>query len=299
LNLLDLANSLDGTLIGDESLDLSQLNPLDTANSGDLSYVLEKTYIQDALKSPAAAFVTFSEIKGLSNQIIVKNPRKALAQLISLFIQKAPLESSTEQIHPNAVIGKDTIIMANVVILSGVKIGKNCLIYPNVTILNDIEIGDNVVIHAGTVIGSDGFGYYNESGKWHKIPQVGSVVIEDDVEIGANTTIDRGCIGNTLIKRGTKIDNLVHIAHNIHIGEDCAIASQVGFTGGCKLKNRVMVGGQAGFDKAIVEDDTIVAARAGVTKNVSGLVSGFPAWNHKNELRKEAFIRKLSKKKDS
>ncbi len=299
MNLLELAKSLDGTLIGDGSLDFNTVKALDNARAGDLSYVLEKGYLKTAKVSEASAFVTFTKIEELPAQIIVKNPRKALAQLINLFLKKTLPKSSSECIHPSATIGEGTVVMSNVVIGANASIGKNCLLYPNVTILDDVEIGDNVIVHSGAVIGADGFGYYNEGGKWFKIAQVGSVIIGDDVEIGANTTIDRGCIGNTVIDSGTKIDNLVHIAHNIHIGSDCAIASQVGFTGGCILKNRVMVGGQAGFDKAIVEDDTIVAARAGVTKNVRGMVSGFPAWNHRSELQKEAFIRQLSKKKDS
>lgn len=295
MKLQHLSEALEGTLFGDKNLEVKKLNPIDVATAGEISFVLEKTYIEKARQSNASAFVSFQKIDSLENQIIVKNPRKALAQLIKLFLPKK-VTLLTDAIHTSSYIGTSSHLMPSVIVGKNVQIGENCLIYPNVTILDDVQIGNNVIIHAGTVIGSDGFGYYNENGKWFKVPQVGSVIIEDDVEIGANCTIDRGCIGNTLIKRGTKIDNLVHIAHNIHIGQDCAIASQVGFTGGCKLNNRVMVGGQAGFDNAEVADDTIVAARAGVTKKAQGMVSGFPAWNHKDELKKEAFIRKLSKK---
>ncbi|MDR0676345.1 MAG: UDP-3-O-(3-hydroxymyristoyl)glucosamine N-acyltransferase [Elusimicrobiota bacterium] len=188
------------------------------------------------------------------------------------------------QIYPNSFIGKD------------VKIGKNCLIYPNVSILYNTEIGDNAIIHSGVVIGSDGFGFLFNKDSHLKIPQVGSVKIGDNVEIGANTTVDRSTFGKTLIGDGTKIDNLVQIAHNVEIGKHCIICSQVGIAGSTIIGDFVTLAGQAGITGHItIGDGAIVAAQAGVTKNIKpkDMVSGYPAMPHKEANQLYVLTRKL------
>ena len=171
---------------------------------------------------------------------------------------------------------------------------KNCIIEPNVTIHSNTIIGDNSQIHSGTVIGTDGFGFYNENDEWFKIPHIGSVIIGQNVEIGANCVIDKGCLGKTYINDGTKIDNLVHIAHNSKIGKNCAIAAQVGCLGGAIVEDSVQIGGQTGIAKVVVGHHSVITARAGVTKSLPphSIASGFPAWDHKKEMKKEISIRK-------
>lgn len=308
MNLSEICNHLEGQLIGDGSLEISRIKTLEEATPKDISVILSPKALPQALKSKASAFIVFKKLSQINNQIIVTNPKKALAQTITLLSVCTSKNASpasaiyTKHVSKTASIGQGTTVHSKSVISDNVSIGKDCsigkhvIIHPNVTIYDHTQIGDNVIIHAGTVIGSDGFGYYSENNQWHKIPHIGSVIIENNVEIGANTCIDRGCLGHTRIKEGTKIDNLVHIAHNTTIGYDCAIAAQVGFTGSSELGDHVMIGGQAGIDSSSITSHVVVAARAGVTKSITspGIISGFPAWNHKSELKKEAFCRKIS-----
>ena len=195
--------------------------------------------------------------------------------------------SNTAQIEKNVVIGggssigDNTLIMSGAVIGSDVKIGKNCIIYPNVVIYNDTIIGDNVTIHAGSVIGSDGFGYaHTKTGEHIKIYHLGYVKIEDDVEIGANTTIDRGAFGETIIKKGAKIDNLVQIGHNCEIGEYSILVSQVGLAGSSILGDNVSIGGQAGISGHLkIGNNVKIGGASGVTRDIpdNSQVMGYPA----------------------
>jgi UDP-3-O-[3-hydroxymyristoyl] glucosamine N-acyltransferase len=183
-------------------------------------------------------------------------------------------------VEDGAVIGKAVRIGANVFIGHHAKIGNMSHIYPNVVIREHVQIGQRVIIHSGTVIGSDGFGYEIIDGKHVKIPHVGSVLIEDDVEIGANTCVDRGRFKNTIIRKGTKIDNLVQIAHNVVIGENCVVVSQVGISGSTELGKNVVVAGQAGIVGHVsVGDEAVICARSGVSKTVptKAVVLGEPA----------------------
>jgi UDP-3-O-[3-hydroxymyristoyl] glucosamine N-acyltransferase len=170
------------------------------------------------------------------------------------------------------------------------------VIFPNVTIMEEVTIGDRVRIHAGSVIGSDGFGYLQEGGRHHKVPQVGTVVIEDDVELGANVTIDRATFGKTVVRRGTKVDNLVQIAHNVEIGEHNILVAQVGIAGSSKTGHHVIIGGQAGIaDHVTVGDAVMIAARAGLNRDVAAraVVAGFPAIPHRTWLKAAAVMGKL------
>jgi UDP-3-O-[3-hydroxymyristoyl] glucosamine N-acyltransferase len=197
-------------------------------------------------------------------------------------------------------IGNDTLIMSGAVIGANVKIGKDCVIYPNVVIYNDTIIGDNVKLHAGSIIGSDGFGYaHTKIGEHIKIYHLGYVEIEDDVEIGANTTIDRGAFGKTIIKKGAKIDNLVQIGHNCEVGEYSIMVSQSGLAGSTTLGRNVVMGGQAATAGHLsVAPFTQIAARGGITKTIkeSGIYGGFPLMPQKTWLKLQAKINSLLKK---
>jgi len=196
----------------------------------------------------------------------------------------------------NVRVGNGTKIYPNAYLGNNVKVGDNSIIHPGVKIYHDCVIGNNVIIHAGTVIGSDGFGFVPEAGKHRKVPQIGRVVIGDDVEIGANVTIDRATFGETVIKRGTKIDNLVHIAHNVVVGEDSLLIAQVGIAGSTKVGNRVALGGQVGVVGHIeIGDDVKIAAQSGVPHDIkpNTTVSGTPALPHEKMLRVYMTLPKL------
>lgn len=315
-SLSEIASHIEGLLIGDPQLLIEKVSPLDSPEENSITFILDKKF-ENISPLPAKAVITFKELEIPLPQIIIKNPKKALAKTLDLFFnsftpfqintstqvqvsKSASLHASVKlsafvSIGNNTTIKENTQIHSSVSIGSNVSIGKNCTLHPSVVIYDNTQIGDNVIINAGTVIGSTGFGYYtNETGEWIQIPQVGKVIIEDNVEIGSNTSIDRGCIGNTLIKKGTKLDNLIHIAHNTKIGKHCAIAGQVGFTGSATVEDHVMIAGQVGIDNVTIGKKSIILGKAGVTKSIKegSIVSGFPAWEHKNELKKEAFIRK-------
>lgn len=199
-------------------------------------------------------------------------------------------------IEDNVSIGDNTIIYGGCYVGQYTKIGKDTLIYPNVSIREYVNIGSRVVIHSGTVIGSDGFGFANMDGVYERIPQIGSVAIEDDVDIGSNVTIDRARFDKTIIGRGTKIDNLVHIAHNVVIGENCIIVAQVGISGSASIGKGVTLAGQVGVVGHItIGDGAIVAGRSGVTKSVApgAFVSGFPAKPHGVAKRVNACVQNL------
>lgn len=310
--LADLAAHLQATLLGDSSKSVSRLETLEAGTSATLGFVLESKYHQAAQISRAGAFVVHKEIAGLNNQLIVSHPRQALRETISYFLSQHRDETalpqanvhSTSEVHSSAqlgdgvTIGQYCTIHAGVVVGDQVTIDDYTVIYPNSVLYNRVRIGKRCVIYAGAIIGSDGFGYSQEHGALHKIPHIGTVVLEDDVEVGANTCIDRGCLGATTLKKGAKLDNLVHIAHNSTVGMHCALAAQVGLTGHSKLGDYVLVGGQVGIDSVTLGSYAKVAGRAGVTKSVpeKGVVSGFPAWNHVDELKKEHWVRNQYKK---
>lgn len=271
---------------GVEDFDVISLMPPQYATKNDLSYINDDKYI--SLIDTYKAGAIFVDIKHRNlnlgkNIIFVENPYLIFARLTHFFksnqienIKSNSIKSKDTKIYDgvfigkNVEIGKDCIIMPNSVICDNVKIGDNVKIYPNVTIYKDTIIGDNVNIHAGSVIGSDGFGYaHTKNGEHIKIEHLGNVIIEDDVEIGANTTIDRAVLNSTIIKKGVKIDNLVQIGHNCVIGEYSILVSQVGFAGSTTTGRNVVCGGQVGTSGHLhIGDFTQIAARGGVTKNL-------------------------------
>lgn len=224
MNLRDIATHVNGVLQSDSNVEVTNIADLSVATDQDLTFVLSSKQLSLAQKSNGLAFVVYKKIEGLKHQIVVKHPRKALAQVISLFksnrtesVDQKPNIASTADLAPSSIVGNNSTISDNVCLSDHVVIGKNCfigegtVIFPNVTIYDHTIVGKNCIVHAGTCIGSDGFGYYHDQQKLFKIPHIGSVVIEDDVEIGVNVAIDRGCLGETRIGKGTKIDNLVQI----------------------------------------------------------------------------------------
>ena len=316
MNLDQLAKEVGGKLIGNKHLDVQGLASFEAAKENEAVVLMDKKYQTKLLKSRSKILITKEALDDFENQVIVANPREAFYHLMTLFygdyygfnfdnLENEPKRPVSEKIHSSCVIGHASKIGKNVRIAAHVVIGSNCIIgdnvtiFPNVTLYDHTVIGDNVIIHSGSVIGADGFGYHFSKGEWKKVPHIGKVIIGNRVEIGSNVSIDRGCLGNTVISNGAKIDNLVHIAHNCEIGSDTAIAAQVGTLGRAKIGNNVQIGGQSGVTDISIGDGAIVTARSGVTTDVKQgeIVSGFPARNHKSELKFQAFLRKLFQKK--
>lgn len=280
-----------------EDIDIDGIGTLDSASSNQISFFHSQKYL-NALKATKAGAVILDKkyLKYLpksSIALITNEPYLKLALATALFAHKLS-NKTKEPILGEGVdiddsvkcgvdvsIGDNTLVMAGVYLGDGVKIGANSIIHPNVTIYHGVEIGNNAIIHSGAVIGSDGYGFaHTKDGKHIKIHQIGGVIVEDDVEIGANTTIDRGAIGNTIIRKGTKIDNLVQIGHNCDIGENSLIVSQVGLSGSTILGKNVIMGGQSATAGHLrIGDYAVIAARGGVTKSLEGAkqYGGFPA----------------------
>lgn len=302
MTLAELAGLVEGEVQGDPQIKINGVSTIESARPNDLVFVLEKNNLAAALKSPASALVVLKGTDiGNKSAILVKNPRLALARILKEFTP--PLFKVEPGIHPTAVVdktaklGKNIAVGALCYIGPEVVIGDDSIIHPQVTLYPGVKLGKRVIIHSGARIGVDGYGFAPSSNKHEKIPQIGSVIIGDDVEIYANTCIARGTIGDTIIGRGTKVDCLTHIAHNCVIGEDCAITALVGFAGSVTFGDHVTVGGQAGFNGHItVGENTVVMAKSGVTKDIppNSVVSGFPAIDHKKDLEQQALLRSLS-----
>ncbi len=319
-SLKELADFIDGDLIGDSTVEIYGVAGLGEAKQGEITFLANSKYISKINTTSASAIVVPLEIDNVSKPVIrVKNPYLSFAKIMTLFASnKSKLPSG---IHKTCIIGKNVNLAKNVtigaysVVSDEVSIGENTVIYPNVyignkviigsntlvyslvSIRNDVEVGSNVIIHSGVVIGSDGFGFANTGdGRSFKVPQLGKVIVGDDVEIGANVAIDRGTMGTTKIGKGTKIDNLVQIAHNVEIGENCLIVAQTGISGSTMIGNNVVIAGQAGIIGHIsIGDRVMIGAQAGVTRSVASdeVVSGYPARPHREALKTDAQVRKL------
>lgn len=318
--LRDIAKHLGGEIEGDATLEIIGLSPIEEAKPGDLTFLANPKYTKFLQTTLASAIILSKDIPCPSGKsaIRVANPYLAFSQAISFFYPPKP--SLPVGIHPTAIVGKEvllgkdvaigpyvvigdrcrigegTILFPGVILGNDVWIGSHCVIRARVSIREEVRIGDRVIIHDGAVIGSDGFGFAFEAGRYHKIPQVGTVVIEDDVEIGANVTIDRATLGETRICKGVKLDNLIQIAHNCYIGEHTAIAGQAGLSGSTRLGKYVRVGGQAGFAGHLeVGDFAVVGAQSGVDKSVPPhvMVFGYPARPHREALRFEASVHQI------
>ncbi len=318
MNIKEFSEIVHGEVIGDPAVVITGVSGVREAKEGDITFVASSQFLKYLPDSKASCVIIKEVIPGLAiPQIKIMNPYYGFARAIECFYPKtshpsvistkaliadSALISSNVSIYPFAVVSAHAIIGINSVIMPGVfvgektRIGRDCIIYPNVTIREGVTIGDRVIIHSGTVIGSDGYGYVLETGDHYKIPQVGGVIIEDDVEIGSNVSIDRATLGNTVIKKGAKIDNLCQIAHNVTIGEKSLIVSQVGIAGSTEIGDFVILGGQVGVgDHTIIDSGTMVAGGAGVMKNhlKKGVYSGTPAIPHATWLRAQAVFTKL------
>ena len=287
----DLAKQLSGEVIGDGHVKISGFAPASAAREGDLTFAENEKFFASADQSAAAAILVDGDFQSANKVLIrVKNARIAFAKVLPLFFPEpkfapgihptAVVDASAEidasaHLGPHCVVGAKVKIGARTVLQGGNHIeaesilGEETRLFPNVVIYSGTRIGNRVRIHAGSVIGSDGFGYVFDSVFHRKIPQIGNVVIHDDVEIGANVTVDRGALGPTTIGKGTKIDNMVQIAHNVTIGEHCVIISQTGIAGSTKLGNYVTLAGQVGIAGHLkIGDRATIAAQSGVMNDI-------------------------------
>ncbi len=301
MTLAEIADFLNLEYLGDGNVVVHQVSEVQNAKENEISFIGNSKYKKYLESTKASVVIVKEDLKGkFDNLIISKDPQSSMAKISKLFLpNRGLLKKSIHQsavIDSTAKIGKNCNIGANSFIGRDAQIGNNVIIYPNVTIYDNVEIGDNCIVHAGTVIGSDGFGFVFDNMKFNKIPQLGKVIIGKDVEIGANSCIDRGSIGDTLIGEGTKIDNHVHFAHNVKVGKHCAFAGQVGVAGGTVIGNYCSFGGKVAINGHInIGNYVQVAAFSGVTKDVKDgmILSGIPAIKIMDYRRREGTLRKL------
>jgi UDP-3-O-[3-hydroxymyristoyl] glucosamine N-acyltransferase len=300
LTARQIAELVGGELHGHADLELNSVASLRNAGPSDLSYGEEK-FQAEVLASRAGCILV--KMGDFPDQTIIRvtNPKLAFAIAAAELLAN---DASSTFIHPTAVIeadasiGKGTHVGAGCTIANGVKIGEHCTLHPRVTIYPNVVIGDRVLIHAGAVIGADGFGFVKDGERYVKFPQVGRVIIEDDVEIGANTCIDRGSLETTIIKRGTKLDNLIQIGHNVVIGEHTVIAAQTGISGSSTVGPQSILGGQVGIgEHARLDANTIIGGQGGVLngKHVRGgeVLWGTPVRPLKKFLEEQAHLSRL------
>jgi UDP-3-O-[3-hydroxymyristoyl] glucosamine N-acyltransferase len=322
MKLKDLALAVNAQLEGPENIEITSVAGLLEATSGCVTFLAGTQHLKDLARSRAsAAFVPLDTPAVPMPVLRVRNPKLAFAQALTLFyvppyvpvgisdkasIGKDVRIGTDPSIHPFVTIADGARIGDRVTLYPGVFVGigsvvdDDSVIYPQVSIGDRVTIGKRVIIHAGSVLGSDGFGFVTDGGRHHKVPQVGGVVIEDDVEIGGNCTIDRATLGNTLIKQGTKLDNQVHIAHNVTIGEHCLIAGQVGIAGSSTLGKYVVFGGQVGVaDHTAIGDGVMAGGKAAITRDVEAgqVIAGFYAMPIKDWLKVQAVLPKLPEMK--
>jgi UDP-3-O-[3-hydroxymyristoyl] glucosamine N-acyltransferase len=318
-SLVELAERVSGTLEGAPDVAIHGAAGLDDAGPGDITFLAHRKYTSRLATTRASAVIAPPGIACPNGIAVIraKDPYVAMAKLLALF--EPTWREEPPGVHPTAIVapsaleegvrvgpyavvedgvrvGEGTRIRAHVFVSSAAVLGRSVVLHPRVFVGSGCVLGDRVTVHPGAVIGADGFGYARDDGAWKKIPQIGIVEIEDDVEIGANACIDRATLGRTRIGRGTKIDNLVQIAHNVAIDEQGALAAQAGVAGSTRIGKRVRLGGQAGVIGHIaIGDDVSIGAQAGVIGDVPAgeTVSGYPARPHREALRVEAELRRL------
>jgi len=327
-SLKEVAELVQARLLGDGEVEVTGIASMHSAVTGDLVFVEDEKNLAKALQSGAAAVIAgefAAKNRSPKPLLISDQPRLAFARAAKLLGPHEAVQAGVHQtaiIHPSAKIGESVTIEERAVVREGaeigdntrigavtvigahVRIGRDCRLYPNVTLYPGTRVGDRVVIHAGAVLGSDGFGYVRDrkTGRYEKFPQIGRLEIEDEVEIGANSTVDRGALEVTRIGRGTKIDNLVHVGHNVQIGEDVVIAAQTGLSGSAVIADSVVIGGQVGIaDHVRIEAGAILGAQSGIpSKKVirgRGIVFwGTPARPIREYLKELAVLARLAKK---
>lgn len=319
MRLSEIAQKINCRMVSDSDIDILGIAGIDDAGPGDLTFVANRKYVSHLKHTKAAAIILAFDIPDVPiPSLRTDDPYMAFAKAVELFYTPPSPEPG---IHPTAVIAKDarlepgTSVGPFSVVGKGCTLGSNVVVYPNVVIYDNVTIGSDVILHAhvvvreycrignrviiqnGAVIGSDGFGFAPaKDGSYYKIPQSGCVIIEDDVEIGANATVDRAAVGNTIIRKGTKVDNLVQIGHGSEVGQNCVLAAQVGLAGSTHLGNNIRVGGQVGFaGHTYVGDNAVITAQSGTSHDVEAdaVLSGSPAFNNIEWLRSVAAFPKL------
>ncbi|MCD6311263.1 MAG: UDP-3-O-(3-hydroxymyristoyl)glucosamine N-acyltransferase [Elusimicrobia bacterium] len=321
MKLSEIAARIGGRIKDDSAsardVEIKNIADIESAVSGEITFISNPKYVSALKKTRASAVIAPPGMETDIPAIVCKNPYLGFAKTISLFREPPPRPD--KGINPlssvpsgavaagaaigafvfvgkSAKVGTGTAIMPHVFIGEGAELGENCFIYPNVTVRENVKIGNNVIIHSGSVIGSDGYGYVQDEGIHKKIPQSGNVVVEDKVEIGANVCIDRAALSSTIIGEGTKIDNLVHIAHNVKIGKHCLILGQTGIAGSTVIGDYTTLASQSGVSGHLkIGKRVTVAARGGVIKDLPDgvLVSGFPARDHREMMKVHAATMRL------
>jgi len=315
------AEATGGRILGDGSVTVRRVSPIHQAGPRDLALLAHRRYAADLARCGGRALLVSEALCGLeegpAHRLVVADPHAALIKLLPLLHPEPGRESG---VHPTAVIhasatlpedagvGAHTVIGAGALLAEGVRIGANCVVgagvnigaetvlHANVTLYPGSVLGERVIVHAGARIGVDGFGYVSSGGQHGKVPQVGACVLEDDVEVGANCTIDRGSIGRTVIGAGSKLDNLVHVGHNVTIGRGWMLGGQVGVAGSTRIGDEVALGGQAGISgHRRIGARAQVAAQAGVIGDVAEgeVISGYPARDHRSYLKAMAHLMQL------
>ena len=298
-----IAEFLQGRVEGNEQATVNTFAKIEEGHEGAISFLSNPKYIHYIYDTKSSIVLINEDLvleKAVSATLIrVKNAYECVAKLLQLYESMKPKKTGVDPlafVSQSAKIGKDVYIAPFAYIGDNVTIGDGCRIFPHVTIYEGCRIGNNVTIHAGTVIGADGFGFAPNQEGYDKIPQIGIVVIEDDVEIGANTCIDRSTMGQTIIHKGVKLDNLIQVAHNCEIGENTVMSAQVGMAGSTKIGAWCMVGGQAGFSGHIhVGDKTFIGGQSGILGNTKGneQLIGSPAIDPKTWFKSQAIFRRL------
>jgi UDP-3-O-[3-hydroxymyristoyl] glucosamine N-acyltransferase len=316
--LKELADLVNGTLLGDGEIEISGVGTIEEAGPGEITFAASSRYLEKLRETKASAVIVPNDFPQETQPLLrVANPYLAFAKILSLFseqpfpsrgVDSRAFVSSTARlgkgvtIYPFAWVGDRCRIGDRAILYSGVSVGEDSsigeesILYPGVSIYPKTVLGRRVILHSGVVVGSDGFGYIKEGRKNVKIPQVGTVEIEDDVEVGANTTIDRATLGKTIIRRGVKIDNLVQVAHNVIIGEDSIIVAQVGIAGSARIGSNVTLAGQVGVaDHIEIGDNVRVGGGSGVMTALpsNAAYSGLPAMPHQKFLRVLNIYQKL------
>lgn len=316
-----IASLLQGEVVGDENVFVNNLSKIEEGKPGCLTFLANEKYTHFVYSTEASAilvrrdFTPEHEIK--ATLIKVDDPYSCIALLLNMVDQIRSKKSGIDKechisesadvsgasyigafayIGENVSVGENSSIYPQVYLGDNVKVGKNCIIYPGVKIYRDCVVGNNVIIHAGAVIGADGFGFAPQNGSYMKIAQIGNVVIEDNVEIGANTTIDRATMGSTRVKQGTKLDNLIQVAHNVEVGSNTVIAAQAGIAGSAKVGDNCMIGGQVGIAGHIAIGNKVnIGAQSGVPNHVSegSNILGYPALPVKDFARQVVLLKRL------
>jgi UDP-3-O-[3-hydroxymyristoyl] glucosamine N-acyltransferase len=323
IRLDEIAEKIQGKLIGNGHIAIIGIKSIEEANEGDITFLIQKSFKKYLKGSKASAIIVGEDIDpgemAGKNGIVSKNPALAYIKVAEMFQAKFSRQEGASPaafvagnaevaddatIYPYAYIGEKAVVGSGATIYpfahigNGVTVGEGAVVYPHAVIYDGTTIGKRVIVHGGAVLGSDGFGYIWDGSKHVKIPQIGILEIEDDVEIGANVTIDRAALGKTSIKRGTKIDNLVQIGHNVSIGENSIIISQVGVAGSVTIGKNVILAGQVGVrDHVTIGDNVKAAGGTGITKDVraDSVISGNPHMPHREWLKLQSYIKNLPK----